>query len=60
MTKIYYECKNLKGEIVFTTVSLRKAQTFVQKNGGHFIRREDTTKSVSEPYCMKNHRTVLD
>ena len=60
MTKIYYECKNLKEEIVFTTASLQEARDFVQKNGGHFIRREDTTRSVSEPYCMKRHRTVLD
>lgn len=60
MTKIYYECKNLKEEIVFITVSLQEARNFVQKNGGHFIKKEVTTQSTCEPYCMKRHRTVLD
>lgn len=57
MTEIYYSCKGKNGESYFTA-SLPEAKNFVQKFGGSYVEVKKTTKSVSEPHCMKNHRTV--
>ena len=57
MTKIYYLCFDLMGG-VYKTYSLEDAKNYVKKHGGHYTQREDITKSISEPYCMKKHRTL--
>lgn len=58
MTEIMYDCKGENGEHLITR-SLPTANEFVATYGGTFLQIEKVTSSKSEPYCMKNHRTII-